>query len=110
MTNEPIDPRELAYYQRQVDVLAGENLKLEYRISGLRHELKQKRQGFALLSQLQQSVSAHKQISSILSVVLPAIGTTLGIDRAVVLSPSQRDQWYRPTQWSRCEQESERRV
>ena len=64
MTDVPPDAdpvqRELAYYKLQVDTLAGENLKLEYAISGLRHELRQKRQGFALLSQLQESIGAHK--------------------------------------------------
>lgn len=91
--------RELAYYKRQVDTLAGENLKLDYVISGLRHELKQKRQGFALLSTLNDSIGAHKQISSIFSAALPAVGSTLGMDRAVVLSPSQREHCYRPSQW-----------
>src|SRR5690348_9529599 len=81
------EQRELAYYKRQVDTLAGENLKLEYVISGLRHELKQKRQGFALLSQMQESIGAHQQISSIFAVALPAIGATLGMDKAVVLTP-----------------------
>lgn len=97
--------RELVYYKRQVDILAGENLKLDYVISGLRHELKQKRQGFALLSLLNESIGAHQQISSIFSVALPAIGATLGMDRAVVLAPSQREHSYRPTQWIGFRQE-----
>ena len=103
MSDAPTDltpeQRELAYYKRQVDTLAGENLKLEYVISGLRHELKQKRQGFALLSQLQGAIGAHQQISSLLAVALPAIGATLGMDKAVVLSPGRREHSFRPTQW-----------
>jgi adenylate cyclase len=91
--------RELAYYKRQVDTLAGENLKLDYVISGLRHELKQKRQGFALLSLLNESIGAHTQISSIFAAALPVIGSTLGMDRAVMLTPSQREQCIRPAQW-----------
>ncbi len=41
--------KELDYYKQKLDELAGENVKLDYAISGLRHELKQKREGFALL-------------------------------------------------------------
>lgn len=99
MTGPGADTRELEYYKRQVDTLAGESLRLEYTISGLRHELRQKRQGFALLSQMQESISAHKEISSIFAITLPAIGATLGMDKAVVLSPSQHENCFCPTQW-----------
>ncbi|HUQ83111.1 MAG TPA: ATP-binding protein [Gemmatimonadaceae bacterium] len=104
--NPTTDQRELAYYKRQVDTLAGENLKLEYVISGLRHELKQKRQGFALLSQMQEAIGAHQQISSIFAVALPAIGATLGMDKAVVLSPGRGEHSFRPTQWIGFRQEA----
>ena len=106
MTGPAPDPRELDYYKRQVDTLAGESLRLEYTISGLRHELRQKRQGFALLSQMQQSVGAHKEISSIFAITLPAIGATLGMDKAVLLSPTQRENCFRPTQWIGFRQEA----
>jgi hypothetical protein len=79
--------RELAYYKRQCDTLAGENLKLEYVISGLRHELKQKRQGFALLSLLHESMAVHTTNSELFAAVLPAINSTVLIDRTVVLTP-----------------------
>ena len=105
-TDLTLAQRELAYYKRQVDTLAGENLKLEYVLSGLRHELKQKQQGFALLSQLQESIGAHQQISSIFAVALPAIGATLGIDKAVVLSPGRGENSFRPTQWIGFRQEA----
>src|SRR5207248_2759046 len=55
--------RERDYYKRQADELAGENHKLGYAIAGLRQELSQKRQGFALLSELQQSIGAPPQIA-----------------------------------------------
>jgi signal transduction histidine kinase/class 3 adenylate cyclase len=93
-----LEQRELAYYKRQVDTLAGESLRLEYTISGLRHDLRQKRQGFALLSQLQEAIGAHKQVSSIFSIALPAIGATLGIDKAIVLTPTNREHRFRATQ------------
>lgn len=90
---------EVEYYKRQLDDVAGENLRLDYTISGLRHELRQKRQGFALLSALQQSIGAHKQISSIFEITIRAINSTLGMDKTVVLSPTDKPNVYRMTQW-----------
>ena len=91
--------KEIDYYKRQVDALAGEHLKLDYAISGLRHELKQKRQGFALLSELQQSIGAHTQLSSIFDITIRAINSTLGMDKTVVLTPTEQETCYRPSQW-----------
>jgi len=91
--------KELGYYKRRVDELSGENLKLDYTISGLRHELKQKRQGFALLSGLQQTVGAEKHVSSIFETSIEAINSTLGMDRTVVLSPTEEEDAYRPSHW-----------
>jgi signal transduction histidine kinase/DNA-binding response OmpR family regulator len=91
--------RELAYYKRQVDEVAGQNLKLDYAISGLRHQLRQKQQGFALLSQLQHSIGAQKRISAIFETVIGAINAELGMDRTVVLGPAGREHAYRPGQW-----------
>lgn len=90
---------EVEYYKRQLDDLAGENLGLDYTMSGLRHELQQKRQGFALLSALQQSIGAHKQISSIFEITIRAINSTLGMDKSVVLSPTDKPNVYRMRQW-----------
>jgi len=91
--------QELAYYKRQVDEVAGQNLKLDYAISGLRHQIGQKQQGFALLSQLQHSIGAQKRISAIFETVIGAINAELGMDRTVVLVPAGREHAYRPGQW-----------
>jgi len=98
---DEVDPlrREIAYYRRQLDEMAGENVKLDVAITGLRHELKQKRQGFALLTELHQTVGAHKEISSIFEVTLRAVNATLGMDRTVVLAPTEEAHGYRPDQW-----------
>jgi adenylate cyclase len=91
--------KELNYYKQKLDELAGENVKLDYAISGLRHELKQKLEGFALLSELQQSIGSHKQISPIFEVTICAINSTLGMDRTLVLAPGEKENHYRPIQW-----------
>src|SRR5215831_14366181 len=101
---------ELGYYKSQLDELAGENLRLDYTISGLRHEIQQKRQSFALLSALQQSIGTHKQISSIFDVTIRAVNATLGMDKSVVLSPTEKPNQYRATQWLGLPEEAASRL
>jgi signal transduction histidine kinase len=112
MIGQPADPellqKERDYYKRQADVVAGENLRLDFTIAGLRHELKQKRQGFALLSELQQSIGAHKQISSVFETTMAAINAHLGMDKTVVLAPTQQEHRYRPSQWLGFHEEANR--
>src|SRR5438128_5642138 len=92
--------KELAYYKHQIEELTGAHLKLEYRLPALTHELAQKRQGFALLSQLQQSVGVHQQISSIFDITISSVNSTLGMDRTIVLTPTEKANGYRPSQWT----------
>jgi signal transduction histidine kinase/serine phosphatase RsbU (regulator of sigma subunit) len=105
---EPSDPavtierleKELGYYRRRTDELAGENLNLDYKISGLRQELNQKRRGFALLSELQQAIGAEQQASAIFQRTIHTINATLGMDRTVVLVPTGEDDAYRVAHWA----------
>jgi len=91
--------KEIQYYKRRVDELAGENLKLDFTISGLKHELLQKRLTISLLLQLQQAIGAHKEISSIFEITIQAINATLSMDRTIVLMPTEEENCYRPNQW-----------
>ena len=101
--DEPVDEglpgRELNYYRRQLDEMAGENVKLDLAISGLRHELRQRRQGFALLTQLQQSIGAHGDVSTIFEITIAAVNASLGMDKTVVLEPAGHADHYRPARW-----------
>jgi signal transduction histidine kinase/class 3 adenylate cyclase/DNA-binding CsgD family transcriptional regulator len=90
------EPGELEYYRRQLDELAGENQQLQLRMQGLGYALAQKRQGFAVLSELQQSVGAHQEVSSIFEITLNAIK---GMERTVVLTPTTEKGHFRPAQW-----------
>ena len=105
MTDPKNDPqserlqKEINYYKKQIDALSGKNISLDYTILSLRHDLKQKREGFALLSELQQSIGAHKQISSIFDITIRAINTTLGMDKTIILTPAHKEHTYKPSQW-----------
>lgn len=88
--------KEIAYYKKRLDELAGEILKLDYSVSGLRHELKQKKQGFALLSELHLSIGSQQEISAIFDTVIHAINHTLGMDKTVILEPAGAEGVFRP--------------
>jgi signal transduction histidine kinase len=87
--------RESEYYRCHVDELGGEILKRDYSISGLRHALTQKRQAFALLADLQASITAHTDLSAVFERVIRAVNATLGMDRTTVLVPVAGEDRYR---------------
>ncbi len=97
-TTDPL-AREIAYYKAKVDELAGENLRLDYSISGLRHKLKQKQQGFALLSAMQQRLGSTQELAAVFRQVVALINGTLAMERSVVLIPSGEEHVYRPSSW-----------
>ena len=93
--------RQLAYYKRQLDTLAGENLRKDYAISSARQEVKQKRAGFALLTQLQQSLGAGQETAALFE-------TTMDSDQRDAwhgpydhpLGPTATEHVYKPTAWT----------
>ena len=99
--------RQLAYYKRKIDELAGENFRLDTLVASLKHDLRQKRQGFALLSTLQQTIGVTQEISGIFENAIAEINKTLGMDRTVVLTPSAVANCYRPVYWSGYHREDE---
>ena len=103
MADPPLDTapshEEVAYYRRQLDELAGDNIRLDFSISGLRHEIQQKRRGFHLLTDLLAAIGTRQEISDIFELTIGAINATLGMDRTVVLRPASEVGCYRPSQW-----------
>lgn len=91
--------KELSYYRKKTDELAGENLKLDYTISGLRHELKQRKEGFALLSSLHSSLGLNQNVDDIFKTIINAVNSTLGMDKSMALMPTGGDGEYRPSFW-----------
>src|SRR5689334_6985440 len=77
--------RERDYYKRQVDELSGAAVKHDYEVSSLRHCLKQRQHGFALLSELQRFIGRQGGIDEIYCHTAGAINATLGMDRTYVL-------------------------
>jgi signal transduction histidine kinase/CheY-like chemotaxis protein len=89
--------KEINYYKKKLDELAGENLRYDYVTSGLRHELKQKKEGFALLSKLQQSIGLNDQVDAIFQTAINAINSTVGMDKSIVLVSTEQQGVFSPT-------------
>jgi signal transduction histidine kinase/DNA-binding response OmpR family regulator len=98
-TNIEFLKKEINYLKRRVKELTGSCLKNEYAISGLGHELRQKRQGMTLLSELQQSISVVTDISSIFENTVKSINSKLIMSKSVILTPEEKENYYRPNQW-----------
>ena len=102
--------REIEYYRHQIDELGGETVKLDYAVSGLRHQLNQKRRAFTVLSELERSIAAQPQLSTIFDRAIRAINATLDMDRTVVLVPAEAENRYRPAQWLGFPEELSRKL
>jgi signal transduction histidine kinase/DNA-binding response OmpR family regulator len=92
--------KKLAYYKRRLDELAGENLKLDYQISGLQKDVRQKQKAFALLSNLQTTLGAQKEVSELFQETVTAINQTMGVDKTVVLVPTGEENRFRPAHFT----------
>ena len=91
--------------KKRVEELTSANLKYDISISGLKHELRQKRKAFSLISELQQTIGAQMEISSIFNITIHAINPTLGMDKTILLIPTEKQHIYRPDDWSGYRQE-----
>jgi signal transduction histidine kinase/CheY-like chemotaxis protein len=88
--------RELAYYKRQLDELAAARVATEHRQYVLQAQLRQKNQGFSLLTKLAQAVSGQTDLGLMLRVSVLEINGMLGMDRTCVLIPAEGDAAYTP--------------
>lgn len=95
---------------KMVNELSGENLRYEMSVSRLKHELKQKRDGFSLLSTLQQSIVSNHEISSIFEMSVPAINGGLEMDKTLILGPTEREGVYRPIHCAGYTQEEQAKL
>lgn len=102
--------RALTYYKRKTDELSGENIKGEYRISGLRKEIKQKRSAFALISKLQLAFGKTTSVDEIFKMTLEAISQTLDVDRVFILTPSNQENCFAPQVWQGLERLTEEKI
>ena len=73
---------EISYYEKQLKEVAKANVKLEMAIAGVHHELRQKRLGYTLLYELQQSIVRQKDVADILEYT--AEGSVVGQCMSIV--------------------------
>ena len=92
--------RRVDYYRRQLDSVAGENLRKDYEISGLRKAIQHRQRAFALLSKLQAEIGVHQDVGEILRTVMTSITASLGMDRTIIFKPGDAEHEFRPWMWT----------
>ena len=90
--------RELVWTRRQLDDVAAENIRLNLRATKSQRELDVRRRGFTLLARLGRTLGAHVELRPALSAALPAIATSLEVQRVVALAREGDE--YVPFAWS----------
>lgn len=78
--------KQVAYYRRRLDAQAGELVKADYKISSLHHEVLQKRQGFSLLTALQETTAPLVEPIDIILATVSSLNAHLGMDRTILLT------------------------
>lgn len=98
MTAESEDEleRQAEYLRAQLDEISREHLKLDAQLSAARYEVRQRRQGFELLSKLYMTLEGSPDASEVYVRVLHQTIASLKMDRAVVLTADGDDSGYRP--------------
>lgn len=91
--------KKLAYYQQLSEELAATTLQQDYTVSTLRHRLKQKRQSFSILAELQQSIDLRTPISTILEMTVRSVNSTLAMDKTIVFGPTEKEDCFKPLHW-----------
>ncbi len=92
--NDPL--RQLEFYRRRVNELAGQAVRADFVVSRARRELKQRRQGFALLSELHGLISTDMLPDAIFSATLERLERQLKMERMVILRREGDADVFRP--------------
>ena len=90
--------RSSEYYGSLADELAGQNVKKDSTLSMVNNELRIKKQGFAILSELQSRLQSQQTIDELCPMTIKTINETLKMDKSMVLF--DHDGIFRPAFWS----------
>ena len=85
---------EINYYKKQLDVLTGLNIRSDIRLSVTRRELKQKKDAFAILTELQKIFSISVSMDFIFSTTVKSINKTLAMDKSILLTSNTKSREY----------------
>ena len=93
--------RSSAYYRRQLDQLAGQSVRQDSMTSTLKHQLRQRQQGFTVLSELTENVGRLTPSEDVIRNTLRTINGQLKMDRSILLArPDPSTTEVRPVSWA----------
>ncbi len=88
--------KEMEYYRTRLDDLAGQAIRADSVVSRAKRELKQRRQGFALLTELHQRIATDMEPEQIFCLTLERLEKQLKMDRSVVLRREEGSETFVP--------------
>ena len=91
--------QELEYYKKLLDQMSGQSLQNDFTISSLGHQLKQKKEAFAILTTLQREFLVTTPLPVIFEKTIKTINAQLGMDQSMVLTPGPRVDSYKAEYW-----------
>jgi class 3 adenylate cyclase len=97
--------RELDYYKKQLDRIAGDAVRNDFKMSSLRHELKQKKEAFAILTHLQKAFTITTPIHQIFETTARSLNLHLAMDRSVIFLPVAGSNTFKAGHWYGCHEE-----
>ena len=83
---DQLNHKELEYYKRQMDSIGGELINADSKITLLNRNLKQKNDGFGLLSELLKKIGTDTSVSEIFETTLKYINEHLHINSSLLLT------------------------
>lgn len=83
--------KELRYYQNQMDKIGGELINADSKITLLNRSLKQKKDGFGLLSELLKAIGTDTSEDKIFHTTLSYINQHLKIDCSIILEHGEKN-------------------
>jgi len=89
-----------AYYKTRLDELAGQTVKADALLSRATRELRQRRQGFALLSDLHRTITTDLPTREVYGRLLESMQRSLKMDRSVVLERVASSTGFQPASWA----------
>lgn len=91
--------KELEYYKKQVDKLAGDHIKNQYLLSKFSSDIKDFTKGFQIIADVQRSFSFLLSPVQFQEQVLDAIITHMSIDKALLFKCDASESFFYPFLW-----------
>ncbi|MBK7650249.1 MAG: hypothetical protein IPJ20_05135 [Flammeovirgaceae bacterium] len=98
-TNEQLE-REIAYYKKQLDSVAGISLNDQYKLAQAAYDSSQFQKGFKIIVDLQHTFNVDEPLDSFYSKAMEKIQTHLAVHKIILLKRESTSYYLSPFLWT----------